>query len=84
MSYSTEVAIANEKLDNILADHNKFTKLKKDPTEALKRKLNKYIEVANVVNEPHKLKKVTGYCCPGYIYGNPKIHKSIKDPPLDQ
>jgi hypothetical protein len=70
------------KLDDILSDTNKFSKLTADPTKDLKRKLNKIITTINSASNSLKLKKLEGHYSPGYIYGNPKIHKNQIDPPL--
>ena len=71
-----------QQLDDIISDTSKFEKLTKDPTEQLKKTLNNLIDIANNENEHFKLKKLVGHYRPGYLYGNPKIHKSLENPPL--
>lgn len=72
----------HNELDSLLTKENKFEKIKKDPTEKLKKKLNKLIEVVNAVRGPNELNKLVGHFEPGYLYGNPKIHKCLKNPPI--
>jgi hypothetical protein len=71
-----------EKLDTILADDLKFKKIDADPTEDIKRQLNKIITRANASQDQIHFSKLIGHFEPGYMYGNPKIHKCIEDPPL--
>ena len=71
----------NKKIDDLLADETKFTKIEKDPAPELKTELNKLISTANARNDCY-IPKILGHFEPGYIYGNPKIHKNINDPPL--
>ena len=73
-----------EKLNDLVKDDNKFEKLNKDPSMNIKDKINKLIDEINLSHPTSKceIKKLTGHFKPGYIYGNPKIHKNIKDPPL--
>ena len=71
-----------EKLDLIVGDENKFLKLDKDPTEDLKKKLNRLIETCNNRTNDYRVPKLIGHFKPGYLYGNPKIHKDLSDPPL--
>ena len=71
-----------EKMDEIVSDESKFKKLESDPTEDLKRDLNKLVNKANRSGDPIKLSKKEGKYTPGYLYGNPKIHKSLRNPPL--
>ena len=71
-----------EKLFNLTADSTKFKKLEKDPVENLKRDLNGIIDCINHETGRQLLPKLVGYYSPGYIYGNPKIHKNLEDPPL--
>ncbi|XP_050735514.1 uncharacterized protein LOC127007814 [Eriocheir sinensis] len=64
-----------EKIDTILADERKFVKISKDPTEALKKKLNKFITMSNINSETIKINKVSGEYGMGYCYGTVKTHK---------
>ena len=64
-----------EKLDQILLDHTKFKKITKDPTEDLKRKVNKLVKENNKKNADLKLPEIVGQHSPGYMYGNVKTHK---------
>ena len=70
------------KINDILADENKFIKIAKDPTPQIKKRLRGLIDLINKGNHSIKLPLPVGEYNPGYIYGNPKIHKNIKDPPL--
>ena len=71
-----------EKLDSIVDDENKFRKLDKDPTEALKKNLNSLIDTCNRSTNDHRIPKLIGHFKPGYLYGNAKIHKNLSNPPL--
>ena len=70
------------KLSSIVADEQKFTRLTKDSTEALKKKLNGLIEASNMSTNDFKFNKLVGHYKPGYLYGNPKTHKDLENPPL--
>ena len=59
-----------------MADHTKFKRISKDPTNTLKQKANKLIETLNAVKDDINLPKIIGDHQPGYIYGNVKIHKN--------
>ena len=63
------------KLNNILHDETKFEKLKKDPTDALKARVNRLIVSANAVIGGVHFAKIVGEYAPGYAYGNVKTHK---------
>jgi len=65
-----------------LADQAKFIKIRKDPTEDLKRELNRLISEINSNSDTIKFQKLQGKYEPGYIYANPKIHKRLVNPPL--
>jgi hypothetical protein len=71
-----------EKLDSLLSDTNKFKKLRKDPTDDVRKNISKLIDTNNAVQDSYKLKKLEGHYEPGYVYGNPKIHKNSDDPSL--
>ena len=66
----------NTKIDTMLSDCTKFKRIKKDPTEAIKKKANNLIETQNSVTDDLKLKTIVGDYKPGYAYGNVKIHKN--------
>jgi hypothetical protein len=70
------------KLNDIVNDPEKFQKIRKDPTENIKKRLNTLVEVVNATQSVQHLKKLEGHYEPGYLYGNPKIHKTLSDPPL--
>jgi len=70
------------KLDEMLSDTNKFRKLKKDSTENIKKDINGIIDTVNAKCSGNIFSKLEGHYSPGYMYGNPKIHKNIEDPPL--
>jgi len=72
----------NDQINSFLDNSSKFSRIPKDPTEQLKRELNKLISAANNSTDSFKLQKLMGRYEPGYIYGNPKIHKRLIDPPL--
>ncbi|XP_076069748.1 uncharacterized protein LOC143041624 [Oratosquilla oratoria] len=64
-----------DKMDTILSDETKFKKISKDPTESLKKKLNKLITINNDANTSIKFNKLSGVYRMGYCYGNMKTHK---------
>ena len=70
-----------DQINHLLSDDTKFRKIEKDPTDELKRELNKHIGIVNTSKEV-KITKREGKYEPGYIYGNPKIHKRLINPPL--
>ena len=59
----------HSKLQTILNDKNKFTKLNYNPTNQLKSKINKLINANNTEIHNIKLQKIIGNYKPGYIYG---------------
>jgi len=63
------------KLNTILNDNSKFKKIKKDPSNEIKIKLNKIISQINSSCPELQIKLLRGEYKPGYIYGNVKIHK---------
>ena len=65
---------------HLLLSHH-AEKIAKVKTDKIKTKINREIEKVNAVNE-EKLPKISGHFSPGYIYGNPKIHKNSEDTPL--
>ena len=69
------------KINEILKDETKFVKIEKDPTYDLKSELNKLIAVINSATT-YNYPRLTGHFEPGYVYGNPKIHKNKESPPL--
>ena len=56
--------------------------MKKDQTEKLKKKLNSLITTLNGLKNNCNINKLIRHYRPGYIYGNSKIHKNTKDPPI--
>lgn len=70
-----------EKIETLISDHDKFTKIDHNPIPAMKKTLNLYIDSINAANSDVKFKKLIGHYEPAYIYANPKIHKNIHDPP---
>ena len=70
-----------QQINQLLSDETKFRKIVKDPTDELKRELNKHIGIVNTSKDV-KIAKREGKYEPGYIYGNPKIHKRLINPPL--
>ena len=71
----------NDKIDHLLSDESKFRKIDEDPTNDIKTELNKLITTVNTKSE-QKITKIFGHFEPGYMYGNPKTHKSLNDLPL--
>ena len=61
----------NKKIENILNDKTKFKKLTKNPTDQLKKHINKIVTVNNTEIG------ITGEYKPGYIYDKIKTHKQI-------
>ena len=64
------------KINEILSDTSKFKIIKKNPTENIKRKLNKLISVQNALQDAVKIPKIVGDFELAYIYGNVKTHKA--------
>ena len=62
-------------MQDILGDETKFEPIKKDPTDALKAKVNRIITSANAVIDSVHFAKISGEYSPGYAYGNVKTHK---------
>jgi len=71
----------DNEISNFLSDHTKFKKIDRDPTDDLKREINMCISNINK-SGGHKFYRREGKYEPGYIYGNPKIHKRLVNPPL--
>jgi len=71
----------DDEIQKFLSDTTKFSKIDKDPTDTLKREINICISNINRAGG-HKFYRREGKYEPGYIYGNPKIHKRLVDPPL--
>ena len=69
-------------INEILSDETKFTKINRDPTEALKKELNLLISQVRRGSQDSNMQKLSGHFDPGYIYANPKIHKRLENPPL--
>ena len=70
------------KLDDILNDDSKFTRITDNPIKNLKKQLNSIAKANNAVSNYTKLPVLIGDYKPGYIFGNCKIHKDLKGPPL--
>ncbi|XP_076037857.1 uncharacterized protein LOC143023221 [Oratosquilla oratoria] len=62
-----------EKMDTILENPAKFQRLQKDPSDALKKKINNLIQQANRTTK--HFNKAVGDFRPGYSYGTVKTHK---------
>ena len=65
----------HSKLQTILNDKNKFTKLNHNPTHQRKSKINKLINANNAELHNIKLPKIIGDYKPDSVYGTVKIHK---------
>ena len=63
------------KINDILGNCNKFKKISRDPSEALKKKVNNLIVSANAVSGHEHFTKLVGEYRPGYMYGTVKTHK---------
>ncbi|KAF2348059.1 hypothetical protein FHG87_021185, partial [Trinorchestia longiramus] len=64
------------KLDEILSDQKKFSRIACDPTAALKTKVKKLIGRVNKNKQEKILQPVIGQYNPSYIYGTVKLHKT--------
>ena len=64
-----------DKIDAILNDETKFTRITRDPTESLKKKINKLISSSNATSTSTKFQRLSGEFKMGYCYGNIKTHK---------
>ncbi|XP_050725482.1 uncharacterized protein LOC127003111 [Eriocheir sinensis] len=64
-----------QKIDDILNETTKFKRITRDPTEDLKKKVNKLIVKNNIASRSIKLEKLSGEFSMGYCYGNVKTHK---------
>ena len=71
-----------DKITELISDPTKFKKVPRDPTEQIKKAINREISVINAEKNDLQFKKIEGNFKPGYAYGNCKTHKSITDPPL--
>ena len=65
----------DNKIQQVLEDTTKFKKLRKNPTEELKKTVNALITANNAEIGSQKLLPISGEYKPGYIYGNIKTHK---------
>ena len=63
------------KIETMLADQTKFEPIPKDPTNRLKKDINKIITAINATHNTLNFNKIIGDYQPGYIYGNVKTHK---------
>ena len=66
----------HQKLDSILADESKFKKIRKNPTEDIKKEANNIIDRINALSNSVKFSRIKGDYEPGYLYGNVKTHKN--------
>ena len=64
-----------QKLDTLLQGHTKFRKIKRNPVDDLKKRVNRVIESVNAKVGGHKFNKLSGDYGLGYVYGNVKTHK---------
>ena len=71
-----------KKMQAIVSDQSKFERIAHNPTTKIKREINKYITSLNAVTDGVKFKKLIGHYEPAYLYGNPKIHKKLCNPPM--
>ena len=71
------------KLHALIADPNKFVHSNCRQSEIVKTKVNKIAAKYKISNPViHKKLKIQGNFPPGHLYGLPKIHKCVSDPPL--
>ena len=74
-----------EKLSDITSDGTKFKPIGRDAKKYIKnikRRLNGHITAINAVKNEYGFKILEGEYTPGYLYGNPKTHKGLENPPL--
>ncbi|XP_050691560.1 uncharacterized protein LOC126983104 [Eriocheir sinensis] len=64
------------KMDSILSDTSKFKKIRRNPTEDMKKKINATCRAINIATKSTRFPKLTGEFSPGYAYGNVKTHKT--------
>ena len=69
------------KLHALLDNRQKFQKVRKDTVDNLKSEINDYITILNT-RHSQNIALLEGHFEAGYLYGNPKIHKDSKNPPL--
>jgi len=70
-----------EKISSVLTDTSKFLKISKDPSNTIKSDINNIISIINSQSKCD-IPKLSGHFVPGYMYGNPKIHKCLQNPPI--
>ncbi|XP_076069752.1 uncharacterized protein LOC143041628 [Oratosquilla oratoria] len=63
------------KIESILSDTTKYTKITRNPTDFIKKKLNKIITSTNSNIDSPKFPKLRGEYSLGYAFGNIKTHK---------
>lgn len=68
------------KVMETIADESKFEYIEKYDLVTFKRNINNLIAAVNACSGGVKLKKLIGHFEPAYLYGNPKIHKSMINP----
>ncbi|XP_050714204.1 uncharacterized protein LOC126997250 [Eriocheir sinensis] len=64
------------KMDSILSDTSKFKKIRWNPTDDIKKKINATCRAINIATKSTRFPKLTGEFSPGYAYGNVKTHKT--------
>ena len=57
----------NNKLQTLLNDSTNFKRIKRDPTEVLKKEVNSLIDAANSKVDDLHFKRITGHCSPGFM-----------------
>ena len=67
------------KIETMLADQTKFEPIPKDPTNRLKKDINKIITAINATHNTLNFNEIIGDYQPGYIYGNVKTHKQDRE-----
>ena len=73
------------KLTDLISDATKFSPCASDPTSTIKSKLNDIAKkYKNSETEKYIYKNINrvGEFHPGHLYGLPKLHKDIENPPL--
>ncbi|XP_050707450.1 uncharacterized protein LOC126992689 [Eriocheir sinensis] len=64
------------KMDSILSDTSKFKKIRRNPTDDIKKKINATCRAINIATKSTRFPKLTGEFSPGCAYGNVKTHKT--------
>ena len=75
----------NDKLKTLISDSNKFEEIAVDQNKIIKKKINDIVKPYKghqTLNYVYKQLHRVGEYPNGHLYGQPKIHKDSKNPPL--